>query len=139
MQTFLPYADFRRSAECLDRKRCFNQANEALVILRTLLGVYGPGKGWPNHPASRMWRGFESALARYALECCQVSGNVTCAGHVNDLIDEHGLDEQPDLPSWLGGRKFHASHKSNLLRKDREHYKRFGWQVSDAMPYVWPK
>ena len=71
MQTFLPYADFRKSAECLDDRRFNNQINEALIILRTLTGWYTKhGKnGWPNHPATKMWRGHEVALARYAIAC----------------------------------------------------------------------
>jgi hypothetical protein len=40
-------------------------------------------------------------------------------------------------PSWLGNSDFHASHRSNLLRKDPEHYAQFGWTESDNLPYVW--
>jgi len=40
-------------------------------------------------------------------------------------------------PSWLGNSDFDASHRSNLLRKDPEHYAQFGWTESDNLPYVW--
>ena len=43
----------------------------------------------------------------------------------------------PISPSWLGNPDFHASHRSNLLRKDPEHYAQFGWTESDNLPYVW--
>lgn len=57
MQTFLPYADFDESARALDPKRLGNQVyRECLTLIRG---------GWPNHPASRMWRGYECALACY--------------------------------------------------------------------------
>jgi hypothetical protein len=43
-----------------------------------------------------------------------------------------------EVPSWLGKPEFHASHKSNLLRKNHEHYSQFNWKVDDTLPYVWP-
>lgn len=41
-------------------------------------------------------------------------------------------------PSWLGDPKLHASHRSNLLRKDPIHYGKFGWEEPATMEYVWP-
>ncbi|HEY5312264.1 MAG TPA: hypothetical protein VIK18_07080, partial [Pirellulales bacterium] len=41
-------------------------------------------------------------------------------------------------PPWLGSRKFHASHRSNLLRKKPAWYAQFGWKEPDNLPYVWP-
>jgi hypothetical protein len=38
----------------------------------------------------------------------------------------------------LGDEAFHASHRSNLLRKDRDYYGAFGWTEPDDLPYVWP-
>lgn len=42
------------------------------------------------------------------------------------------------MPAWLGDERLHASHRSNLLRKDPEHYGQFGWSESPDIPYVWP-
>ena len=42
------------------------------------------------------------------------------------------------MPSWLGDLDFHASHRSNLLRKDPEWYGQFGWNDPHDLPYVWP-
>lgn len=42
------------------------------------------------------------------------------------------------LPPWLGDPAFHASHRSNLLRKDPVHYGQFGWTEGPDLPYVWP-
>lgn len=42
------------------------------------------------------------------------------------------------FPKWLGNDKFHASHRSNLLRKKPEYYSSFGWKESDNLPYIWP-
>ena len=52
MQTFLPYPDFRASAQVLDRRRLGKQRVEALQVLR---GLIVPGYGWRRHPAVRMW------------------------------------------------------------------------------------
>jgi hypothetical protein len=43
-----------------------------------------------------------------------------------------------ERPSWLGDDAVHASHRSNLLRKDLRHYSRFGWTEPDDLEYVWP-
>lgn len=32
----------------------------------------------------------------------------------------------------------HASHRSNLLRKEPEYYTQFGWTEPPDLPYVWP-
>lgn len=59
MQVFLPYPDLQASVQCLDPKRLGNQVyRECLTLVRG---------GWSNHPASRMWKGYEYALCRYAL------------------------------------------------------------------------
>ena len=42
-------------------------------------------------------------------------------------------------PHWMGDKGFHAAHRSNLLRKDPEHYSQFEWAESSDLEYVWPK
>ena len=69
VQTFLPYADFRRTAEALDSPRLGKQRVETLQILRAL---ELPEYGWGNHPAVRMWRGYTPALVCYGLTCVEV-------------------------------------------------------------------
>ena len=56
MQTFLPYADFNKSAEVLDNRRLNKQILEGYQILK-VLGNPDPRAGWRNHPAVKMWRG----------------------------------------------------------------------------------
>ena len=67
MQTFLPYPNFRESAKVLDRQRLGKQRVETLQILRCLAGET---EGWKNHPAVKMWRGYEIALTMYRLAIC---------------------------------------------------------------------
>jgi hypothetical protein len=47
MQTFLPYADFERSARSLDPRRLGKQRVECIQVVR---GLTVPGYGWRHHP-----------------------------------------------------------------------------------------
>lgn len=133
MQTFLPYSNFARSAAVLDRQRLGKQRVEAKQILTALT----EGGGWANHPAVRMWRGFEPALAEYGWWICS---EWIGRGYRDSLLDWFDVrrDWVPALPLWLGDEAFHASHRSNLLRKLPEHYGQFGWSEPPDLPYVWP-
>ncbi len=131
MQTFLPYADFGRSVACLDRMRLGKQRVEAVQILRALRGET---RGWVNHPATRMWRGYEDALGNY-LRMCIVEW--VSRGYRN-TITMPPLTVNPCLPPWFGYDPLHASHRSNLLRKDPAHYGSCGWTEPPDLPYVWP-
>ena len=148
MQTFLPYPDFRRSAEVLDARRLGKQRVEGLQVMR---GLTVPTYGWRHHPAVKMWRGHVEALGRYTLTTCEVwvaAGRAdTVAGTVALEFDALGIGEVRDqaelaaagaLPPWLGDEAFHRSHRSALLRKDPDHYGQIFGDVPDDLPYVWP-
>lgn len=135
MQTFLPYSNFRESAMVLDRQRLGKQRVEAKQIL---LALTGQSKGWVNHPATRMWRGHTSALALYGRLMClewRIRGYVD---NLDPFFSEHYDLATLTLPAWLGDPDFHASHRSNLLRKDLAYYSQFGWSESTDLPYIWP-
>ena len=68
MQTFLPYSDYKKTFECLDYRRLGKQRVETFQILNVLLNRTNT-KGWRNHPATKMWRGYENALKLYLNEC----------------------------------------------------------------------
>lgn len=135
MQTFLPYADFHKSAAVLDYKRLGKQRVEAIQILNA---IQGKSKGWVNHPCVKMWRGFEHALLDYADAMIQ---EWVKQGYKN-TIDVSKLREQAtgsyNLPWWFGKEKFHISHQSNLLRKDYAYYSVFFPDVPDNLEYYWP-
>jgi len=148
VQTFLPYADFERSARALDPKRLGKQRVEVIQIVRALTW---PKYGWANHPAVLMWKGYEEALGRYGLTCCDVWTELghgdTCAATIAVDLGSAGVDSirtQPELaqagalPGWLGDEGLHASHRSSLLRKDREWYGRRFPGASPDLPYEWP-
>ncbi|WP_431909418.1 MSMEG_6728 family protein [Micromonospora carbonacea] len=149
MQTFLPYPDFLASARALDTRRLGKQRVEAIQVLR---GLTRPGYGWRNHPAVKMWAGYEEALVRYGLDVCAVwcgPGRAdTCAATlVADLAAACGvtgvrtqaeLADAGELPPWLGRDDLHRSHRSSLLRKDPDHYRPLFGDVDPGLEYVWP-
>ena len=148
MQTFLPYADFELSARALDTKRLGKQRVECIQVVRALTI---PGYGWANHPATLMWAGFEEALGRYGLVCCEVWTELgygdTCAATiatdlrsagVGDIRTQAELAAAGALPPWLEDDELHRSHRSALVRKDPDHYRPLFSDVPDDLPYLWP-
>jgi Pyrimidine dimer DNA glycosylase len=148
MQTFLPYADFERTARVLDVKRLGKQRVECIQVVR---GLTRPGYGWRHHPAVLMWAGFAEALGRYAFTCCDVWGELgfadTCAATIGRDLGEAGvtsvrtqaeLAASGALPPWLGDEDFHRSHQSALVRKDPDFYGPRFPGVPGDLDYVWP-
>jgi hypothetical protein len=148
MQTFLPYADFERSARSLDLKRLGKQRVECIQVLR---GLTRSDYGWRHHPAVLMWKGYEEALGRYAFTMCEVWTERgfadTCAATIGADLREAGvhcvrtqaaLEDAGALPPWLGDPAFHRSHQSSLVRKDPEHYRPLFPDVPDDLEYLWP-
>ncbi|RIL06091.1 MAG: cytoplasmic protein [Proteobacteria bacterium] len=144
MQTFLPYASFERSAAVLDPRRLGKQRVEAYQCLRALRV---PGYGWRHHPAVRMWRGFDEALAAYGIAMCRAWIRAGCRDTVAGKIalelgreprGQPALRRAGLLPPWLGSRALHRSHRSALVRKDPRWYRRHFPDVPPDLPYVWP-
>lgn len=139
MQTFLPHADFEETARCLDRQRLGCQRKEAKQILSTIAKGDG-AKGWANHPAVKMWRGYEAALIHYGLAICQEWVRRGYRDAQAEIL--RGFTEvfngPPVNPPWLGDEAFHRAHQSNLKRKNPEHYGPLWPDVPDDLPYMWP-
>lgn len=133
MQTFLPYADFQRSASVLDYRRLGKQRVENMQVLNILLDRTET-KGWRNHPVTLMWTGYESALQQYQNT---VLSEWVARGYRNNIPFEE-IDSPVVLPSWIGSDDFHISHQSNLLRKDFSYYSQFFPGVAPDIPYLWP-
>jgi hypothetical protein len=135
MQTFVPYADIKLSAESLDKKRLGKQRVETLQILNCIVGG---GKGWANHPAVKMWRPNPQGLAAYGIAVCKtwiaLGFADTCTEKISSLIEP----DEMDLPAWWGDERVHSSHRSNLVRKDPVFYSAHGWTDDPEAPYFWP-
>ena len=154
MITFLPYPDFQKSAQVLDRQRLGKQRLEAKQILEINLGVMLRDKyqcnltrmqdethiseefivkywgeniakvKFENHPAVRMWRTFEPALALYGMTVCT---EWKSRGYVDNLMGFFDSvfgrgDKYIEMPEWFGLVKFHVSHQAKLISKDYDHY-----------------
>lgn len=160
MQTFLPYENFRKSAECLDTKRLGKQRVEALQILKA---IRNKNYGWQKHPAVSMWRGHSITLAVYGMVVCR---SWTMRGYkdtcFNKILDElcgdsieyrdavielcgNFYDHQNDMryqkPLWLGNFHVHSQYRALLLGKDAKHYSQFGWEEEpiSGKEFMWPK
>jgi hypothetical protein len=157
MQTFLPYPNVWASAKCLDNRRLGKQRVECKQILLTLgvdVGEHrgNPASRWRNHPAVRMWRGHELSLAEYAEIMCAAWQHRgfrdtlreqfrEVADRLNQAVlgNKRFVFSSPgSSPNWLGYNRLHASHRSNLLRKDPIHYGQFKWKETPDLPYWWP-
>jgi hypothetical protein len=140
MNTFLPYKDFVKSAQCLDYKRLGKQRVEAWQIY---LALTKRNYGWKNHPIVKMWKGYENSLLYYGivitLEWCKRGYKDTMALKFCKKLRLRSIKGSPIIPKWLGNKKFHASMRSNLLRKDKKYYSKFHWKEKNNLPYYWIK
>lgn len=138
MQTFLPYEDFDESAKCIDSRRLGKQRVEAWQIYNSCVST-NPSRGWRNHPAVKMWVGYEQALCLYGIAFCKewirrgykdtmLKRFVELLGDVSDVV----------APFWISDSRLHYSHRSNLIRKDCEFYSKLWPGVPNDVPYYWP-
>jgi hypothetical protein len=135
VQTFLPYPSFSESARVLDDPRLGKQRVECYQVIRTLDGVT---QGWRHHPVVKMWRGHETSLLEYSSVVCE---EWIRRGYVDTVLEKlqvHARPDPPVPPPWMGDERIHASHRSNLLRKDPEFYGKLGWTDPPDLPYFWP-
>lgn len=138
MQTFLPYPDFYDSLACLDYRRLGKQRVEAMQLVNSTLKLAQDPTakvGWHNHPARTMWTGYLDALKLYH----NLAIDEWVRRGYKNTMKQYDLPDQIILPPWVGNERLHASHRSNLLRKDPIHYGKFNWSEPDNIPYFWPE
>ena len=116
MQTFLPYPNFQESARVLDYKRLGKQRVEAMQILNIISGKV-PDSRWKNHPAVKMWTGYENALKAYTNAMIR---EWIDRGYKNNML-LYSVD-RVEYPWWFGDENFHRSHRSRLIQKNKEFY-----------------
>jgi hypothetical protein len=139
MQTFLPFSSYSLSAQCLDDKRLGKQRVECKQILSCILGT--SCLGWKHHPAVIMWQDYGGNLCLYTIQIClewRLRG-------FKDSIMEWTVESMVNFsdftfPHWLGLEEFHRSHRSNLVRKNPNHYTKYfqGMSYNESEAYVWP-
>lgn len=149
MQTFLPYPSFEHSAASLDYRRLGKQRLECEQILAALRAEDSMPAGWTNHPATKMWKGYEDALSVYTAFCIKEWTDRGYKNNMSILFDENWIGyrgswcnnvdaRKVSVPSWLGDERFHASHRAALLHKDPVFYGQFNWTEEPGLSYVWP-
>jgi hypothetical protein len=98
-----------------------------------------------------MWQGWEEALVAYGVAICRewrrrsfadtveakLLTDAAKAG-VTGVRSQSELAATGELPPWLGDQRLHRSHRSALVRKDREHYRAAFPDVADDLDYHWP-
>lgn len=122
MQTFVTHSSPALAAQHLDNKRLANQANEALVLLRAVLGQ---SAAWANHPAARMWEGYADGLALYRQA---IIAECRCRG-INWRFAEIPIPDFGLLPPWFTDPDVHEMYRGLLLFKKPDWYGGFGWDV----------
>lgn len=155
MQTFITAIGFRESAENLDSQRLNKQKVEAFQIYNAATGwrrdtsgkVIGPAKGWINHPAVKLWKGYEYSLCTYGIyicDECEKRGIADNAG-IKEFFFSRLLYHPYIIPHWradpLLRDKIIFTHRCNLVRKDPEFYGKKFKDVPDNyddVPYFWP-
>lgn len=106
---------------------------------KALLTSIETKSGWYTHPCTQMWVTCEAALVNYAIEICKESRSRNCNDQMLPYFENLAIKYgKVYMPYWLGQEDFHASHRSNLLRKLPSWYKWLNWKEPDNLPYVWP-
>lgn len=140
MQTFVPFPSFAETAACLDRQRLGKQRLETKQILQTLLGEI---EGWPNHPATTAWEGYEEGLAVYGL---YVSAEWRERGYKDNQFvwfQEKRLELRTHrrrftkFPPWVSDTAVNIAYQELLMWKDPDHYAGFFPYVME--PFIQPE
>lgn len=131
MMTFVTSSNLIECAKSLDYKRLGKQRVEAYQILNTLRGH---SHGWKNHPAVKMWKGYESGLAMYMNAMID---EWVLRGYKNTMKKEE-IKENPIFPWWFYWKPLHDSHKAALNRKMPSFYHFSVDDVFMSHGYIWP-
>jgi len=145
MQTFVPYRNLIQSASVLDKKRLFKQVVEAKQILCSLNANNLPkdwretktyiNKSFSNHPAVKMWKGYEECLKYYYnifLDESLNRGIKTTMpfidGKYSKSIEgwrEYALlcdESEIEFPWWFENEDLFRTHRARLIEKDELFY-----------------
>ncbi len=140
MNTFVPYPNLDKIALCLDNSRLNKQILETVQIIKVLEKEY-PSNAWQNHPAVVQWTGHEYKLSVYGLTMEREANKRGIKANQKDWLYEKMQQfikegRNVDFPNWWGFEPMHASHRSNLTRKDAVHYGQF-FDDEAGKPYIW--
>jgi len=145
MQTFLSEDTFESSARALDSKRLNKQSLEGRQMLNALAGNQ---KGFVNHPATKMWKGYEGSLVTYLYEVGKEAVNRGIKTEANwqaicDIASDNDWSMNKVVPPWWSdhwaSNRIITTHRASLYAKDPEHY--VGYELEyylvDSNPLDW--
>ena len=130
VNTFVTSPDLIKNAKALDYRRLGKQRVEAYQIWRTLKGL---SHGWKNHPAVKMWRGYDCFLAMYCNSCID---EWILRGYKNTMVKLPHCGN-PKKPEWWGREDVIKSHQASLNRKKPDFY-HFEVSQEEYPGYIWP-
>lgn len=139
VNTFMPYSDFDKVAQCLDYRRLGKQRVEVWQIYRALTRQ---STGWVNHPATKMWRSYEAALLQYGIAMCS---EWIKRGYNDTMLPRFEEALKPYqgsvvlCPNWIFDTQSQLAYRSNLIRKDSAFYQHLWPDVSAGLEYTWGK
>lgn len=160
MQTFITHAstDFTLTAQELDSKRLHKNALEAWQLMLANFQLAPDGsqrvqRGWMNHPATIMWRGYGPVLLAY------IEAMVTtweARGYKSTVYEKAsrtfeqalklGRPMSEEYPPWMVDEAWFealaSSHRTALLVKNYSWYSQFNWPEDTGVApleytYVW--
>lgn len=144
MQTFLTSSNSLKCAQNLDNKRLNKQILECYQILNVLSGRSKTG-AWRNHPAVKMWEGYEHGLWAYVQSMVQIANlrgikTENNVKNLNALYAECAEDWGSEHPEfWRDDDKrmrIITTHRANLYKKDSMYYAKYEYAVDS--PYNSP-
>ena len=144
MQVFLPYADFTKSAKCLDKKRLFKQTWECKQLLNAILRIK---TGWRNHCITRTWESHAFLLYEFFKACTEECKERQMIGFADatEWMESLSLEQSHELlagsnesTDFLSSDWYHLAYQSHLLAKNEEYYSQFNWEVEPKSGY-WAK
>jgi hypothetical protein len=144
MQVFMSEDYFCDSAEVLDTKRLVKQLLEGRQIMTVLAGE-STSKGWSNHPAVNMFRGYEATLYSYLRAIRQEMEDRGYKWEKNwaviqDIYDRNYKGMKQPWPYWMKDKdqwnKVVTTHKGRLWEKDPIHYAQYEKEGKTFMNYV---
>ncbi len=137
--TFHPYADFKETFKVLDYRRLGKQRQEALQILKALLGL---ANHYKSQAAAKAWKGYESTLCIYGALCCdewKQRGYIDNTKSIFEAIYYKYLKNEPVIyPRWIGYEPYHSNQRARLLAKNYIHYSQFKWEEEPTDTYEFP-
>jgi len=143
MQTWLVANTFEKSATLLDRRRLGAQLYESVHILASLRHknhlLINPKRDVSNHPASKLWVGYERELGAYIYahlsEWCN-RGYKSDINTKNYRVITEGLERgMYNIPSWITSEVI-VTHRNVLYRKNPTFYPK-KWCGDRGMRYDW--